>query len=67
MHCIAALLTSLISQALLQAALDKEERDFTGWFFRYEFSKFASQQEVIAARWAIPPEQLPEQAIPEGA
>jgi hypothetical protein len=33
----------------------------------YEFLKFASQQEVIAARWAIPPEQLLEQAIPEEA
>jgi hypothetical protein len=38
MHCITAILTCLISQALLQAALDKKERDFTGWFFQYEFS-----------------------------
>jgi hypothetical protein len=38
MHCFHCILTSLISQALLQAALDKKERDFTGWFFQYEFS-----------------------------
>jgi hypothetical protein len=37
MHCFHCKLTSLISQALLQAVLDKKERDFTGWFFRYEF------------------------------
>jgi hypothetical protein len=30
MYCITALLTSLISQALLQAALDKETSGFTG-------------------------------------
>jgi hypothetical protein len=42
MHCFYCILTSLISQALLQAALDKEERDFTSWFFQYEFLKFTS-------------------------
>jgi hypothetical protein len=53
MHCITALLTSLISQALLQAALDKKERDFTGWFFQYEFSK--SHHEIAR--------QPPEEAV----
>jgi hypothetical protein len=38
MYCITAILTSQISQALLQAALDKKERDFTGWMLQYEFS-----------------------------
>jgi hypothetical protein len=37
MHCITALLTSLISQALLQAALDKKEGDFTSCMLQYEF------------------------------
>jgi hypothetical protein len=37
MRCFYCILTSLISQALLQAALDKKERDFTCWFFQYEF------------------------------
>jgi 1,2-phenylacetyl-CoA epoxidase catalytic subunit len=54
MYCITAFLTSLISQALLQAALDEVAAIFTGWMPGYEFLKFASQQEVIAARWAIP-------------
>jgi hypothetical protein len=48
MHCITALLTSLISQALLQAALDKKERDSTGWFFQYEFSGLPAIREAIA-------------------
>jgi hypothetical protein len=46
MYCLTAILTSLISQALLQAALDKNERGFTGWFFQYEFSNLP----VSAAR-----------------
>jgi hypothetical protein len=37
MHCFTAILTSRISQALLQAVLDKEERNFIGWFIQYEF------------------------------
>jgi hypothetical protein len=39
MHCITVLLTSLISQALLQAVLDKEPRDFIGSVIQYEFSE----------------------------
>jgi hypothetical protein len=42
MHCFHCILTSLISQALLQAVLDKKERDFTGWVFQYEFLIFTS-------------------------
>jgi hypothetical protein len=37
MHCFYCILTSLISQALLQAALDKKERVFTSWFIQCEF------------------------------
>jgi hypothetical protein len=37
MHCITPLLTSLISQALLQAALDKESRVLHGWLLLCEF------------------------------
>jgi hypothetical protein len=39
MHCFHCKLTSLISQALLQTALDKEERDLNGSVIQYEFSK----------------------------
>jgi hypothetical protein len=44
MHCFHCILTSLISQALLQAALDRRERDFTGWFIQYEFLGFTSRK-----------------------
>jgi hypothetical protein len=37
MQGITALLTSLISQALLQAVLDKEGRDLNGSVIQYEF------------------------------
>jgi hypothetical protein len=47
MHCITVILTSLISQGLLQVVLDKEERDFTGWFFQYEFSNLP-----VSAAWS---------------
>jgi hypothetical protein len=38
MYCFTALLTCLISQALLQAALDEVAGIFTGWMLHYEFS-----------------------------
>jgi hypothetical protein len=56
MHCFYCILTSLISQALLQAALDKEERDFTGWFSQYEFLNlpvFATRRST-ATVWVMP-------------
>jgi hypothetical protein len=53
MHCITVILTSLISQALLQAELDKEERDFTGWFFQYEFLKFTSVREIARSTTTV--------------
>jgi hypothetical protein len=37
MHCFTAFLTSLISQALLQAGLDKEPSELNGSVFHYEF------------------------------
>jgi hypothetical protein len=65
MHRITAILTCLISQALLQAALDKKERDFTGWFLQYEFSSLpAGKHSTISYnanrsyRW-----QPPQQAV----
>jgi hypothetical protein len=39
MHCFHCILTSLISQALLQAALDKEPSVFHGWLLLREFLK----------------------------
>jgi hypothetical protein len=67
MHCSYCILTSLISQALLQAALDKKERDFTGWFSQYEFlnlpvcSRRGAQRRFVQCQsydWQ-PPEQQP--------
>jgi hypothetical protein len=46
MHCITVILTSLISQALLQAALDKKGRDLNGSVFQYEFLKFTSVRDM---------------------
>jgi hypothetical protein len=37
MHCFTAFLTSLIPQALLQAALDKESSVLPGWLLLSEF------------------------------
>jgi hypothetical protein len=38
MHCFHCRLTCLTSQALLQAVLDKEPRDFIGSIIQHEFS-----------------------------
>jgi hypothetical protein len=46
MHCITAILTSLISQALLQVVLDKEPSDFIGSVFHYEFPKVTMKLQV---------------------
>jgi hypothetical protein len=53
MHCFYCILTSLISQALLQALLDKKERDFTGWFSQYEFSGITRVREVARSTTTV--------------
>jgi hypothetical protein len=50
MHSFYCILTSLISQALLQAALDKKERDFTGWLSQYEFSGLPTRRSTAPFR-----------------
>jgi hypothetical protein len=54
MHCNTALLTCLITQALLQAALDKEPSVLHGWLPLREFSKVTSH-EAFARQ---PPEEV---------
>jgi hypothetical protein len=44
MHCFHCILTSRISQALLQAALDKEPSVLHGWLTLREFSKVTSHE-----------------------
>jgi hypothetical protein len=49
MHCFHCILTNLFSQALLQAVLDKEPRDFIGSVIQYEFSKLPAIKGHCAA------------------
>jgi hypothetical protein len=60
MHCFHCILTSLISQALLQAVLDEEPSDFIGSVFHYEFSKVTSHEATARQ----PPEEQPEESTP---
>jgi hypothetical protein len=67
MHCFHCTLTSLISQVLLQVALDKKERDFTGWFSQYEFSSLPSQRVARStATFRAMPMPIPRQLATTG-
>jgi hypothetical protein len=64
MHCFHCILTSLTSQALLQAVLDKEPSDFIGSVSQYEIS--SSPGYCVGNKSpeeAIPIVSTPEEAI----
>jgi hypothetical protein len=74
MHCSTAFLTCLISQALLQAVLDKESSELHGWLLLREFLSLPVSSEKHSntlcnanasqsCRWQPPPEHPSKQTL----